>query len=144
MIIGRNLVIPCEYHFHGDRFSCQWLKGKLILWIGTLLTNLKALNSSHHFVEQYTISCYFLLIIFNLCMTITINIYTTIYILRIIVPISKTVKKFSITKQQAFALKITHHLIESPGIKRVIGIVDESFPGSGFNFRTREKQANFA
>ena len=27
---GYGLEIPCEYHFHGDRFSCQWLKGKLI------------------------------------------------------------------------------------------------------------------
>ena len=26
---GYGLEIPCEYHFHGDTFSCQWLKGKL-------------------------------------------------------------------------------------------------------------------
>ena len=27
---GYGLEIPCEYHFHGDRFSCQWLREKLI------------------------------------------------------------------------------------------------------------------
>ena len=26
---GYGLEIPCEYHFHGDRFSCQWLKGTI-------------------------------------------------------------------------------------------------------------------
>ena len=24
-----GLEITCEYHFHGDTFSCQWLKGEL-------------------------------------------------------------------------------------------------------------------
>ena len=26
---GYGLKISCEYHFHRDRFSCQWLKEKL-------------------------------------------------------------------------------------------------------------------
>ena len=27
---GYGLEMPCQDHFHGDAFSCQWLKGKLI------------------------------------------------------------------------------------------------------------------
>ena len=26
---GYGLEVPCEYHFEGDNFSCNWLKEKL-------------------------------------------------------------------------------------------------------------------
>ena len=27
---GYGLEVPCEYHFEGDNFSCNWLKEKLV------------------------------------------------------------------------------------------------------------------
>ena len=51
---GYGLEVPCEYHFEGDNFSCNWLKEKLT----TVKNNRKSLFRqliSRHLWKQVTL-----------------------------------------------------------------------------------------